>query len=130
MNEATTLSSLTQKGIYKSFDDFKNNTPWIVEFELKKGKITDELYVNSGTSSQVLPEYWGFYDGKQLFIKSGYNAFPAVQQQNSFEVYGSKFITHTQIAFRNAITGVVWGASKKVLDKKILQLNMETGEFH
>jgi hypothetical protein len=61
------LDSGFKKGVYLSFDDFKNNRPSIVEFREKKmhyGKLNNhtEIYLED-MNGQTISNYWGFSDG-------------------------------------------------------------------
>lgn len=97
------------------------------DFRLAKGKLTDQLYLIENGSETLLTEFWGFSDGINLFIKAGFNVYMAVRQQNSFEVYGGKYISNFQ---NNASQRDLIKINGIKVDRKILQLNMETGEFY
>jgi hypothetical protein len=99
----------------------------VTNFRFHPGKITDELYTGSGKDERLLTDYWGFYDGKQLFIRSGFNAFPAVRCGNSWEVYGAKHISNVH---NNAQPGQLIRINSMELFRKIMQVNMETGVFY
>lgn len=97
-----------------------------VEFRFSNGKLTDELYIVNGNSEILVAKYWGFYDGKNLFIQAGMSAFKAVQQQNTFEIFGSKHVTNYH---NNPQQGDIKLISFG-LDNKILQVNMDTGKLY
>lgn len=121
------LNTPVRKGVFLSFNDFKKNQPYETEFKLKTSKLTDELYAVTKNSEELLADYWGFYDGTSLFIRSGYNVFPAIRLHNTFEILGAKYISHVH---NNPQPGDLIPVNKLKLDKKILQLNMETGKFY
>lgn len=127
LNNAAMIEYPTQKGIYLSFDDLKNNKILTTDFKVENGKVTDELYLIDGDSKQILTDFWGCFDGKTFFIKSGYNIFPALQQQNTFEVYGNKYISNVYSQYNSPDITIT--SSRMKIDKKILQINMETGSF-
>jgi hypothetical protein len=57
-----------KKGVYLSFDDFKNNRPSIIEFKEMKmhyGKLNanTEIYLED-MKGQTISNYWGYSDGK------------------------------------------------------------------
>ncbi len=116
----------TQKGIYLTFEDFKNNRLWLTDFKFTNGKVTDELYLINNGKQTLFTDFWGFNDGKNLLIKLGFNIFSAVRQQNTFEIFGAKHISnyHNNPGHQAQIN-----LSSVSLDLKILQLNMETGTF-
>ncbi|MEO5945709.1 MAG: hypothetical protein ABIP79_02755 [Chitinophagaceae bacterium] len=97
----------------------------VTNFKFTNGKVTDELYLVNNGKDELLTDFWGFNDGKKLFIKLGFNIFPAVPQQNTFEVFGAKHISNYH---NNPKQGDIKITSMD-LDLKILQLNMETGKF-
>lgn len=82
--------TVLQKGVYLTFDEFKANKPSVREFELKKGKLADVLYLGSGPNG-TLPtrEAWGYCDGEYVFMKAGENYYPLVRHQDSFYLLGS-----------------------------------------
>jgi hypothetical protein len=56
-----------KKGVYLSFDDFKNNRPSVIAFQVKKmhyGKLNtnSEIYLED-MKGETISDYWGFSDG-------------------------------------------------------------------
>jgi hypothetical protein len=74
-----------------TFDEFKNNAPSEKNFELKKGKAADVLYIRRQNGNEF-PErnVWGYCDGKNSFIKSANNFFLLQLRGNAFYIYGAK----------------------------------------
>ncbi len=120
-------TGLLPKGIYLSFEDFKNNKILSADFRLQQGKITDELYLVQNEKENLITEFWGFSDGKDLFIKSGFNVYASVRQHNSFEVFGGKHISNYH---NNPSQGDLLRVNSMSVDRKILHLSMETGKFY
>ncbi|HLG38627.1 MAG TPA: hypothetical protein VI461_03125 [Chitinophagaceae bacterium] len=116
-----------KKGIFLTFEDFKKNNPLLTEFRLKEGNKTDELYMGSGQNEQIVADYWGYFDGNSLYIKAGFNVFKAVRQQQTFEIYGAKYISNYH---NNPVQGDLFKINSVGLDRKILQMNMDNGEFY
>lgn len=119
--------TLIQKGIFLTFEDFKKNKPLNTEFRLKNGKVTDELYILNGKEESLITDFWGFYNGEKLFIKTGLNIFPAVRRQNTFEIFGAKYVTNNH---NNPQPGELLRINSMKINKKILQLDMATGNFY
>jgi hypothetical protein len=115
------------KGIYLTFQDFINNKIMAADFRWQNGTITDELYLVQNGTESLVTEFWGFSDGKTLFIKSGFNIYPAIRRQNTFEVFGAKHITNYH---NNASPNDLIKINSMSVDRKILQLSMETGKFY
>jgi hypothetical protein len=71
MNNIPVLrDSSFKKGVYLSFDDFKNNRPSIIDFQVKKmhyGKLNanTEIYLED-MKGETISNYWGYYDGEAL----------------------------------------------------------------
>ena len=118
--------TVIRKGVFMTFDDFKKNRPIETYFRLKEGKLTDELYMGKGETETLVTDYWGFFDGKFLYIKAGFSAFKAIRQHNTFEIYGSKQLSNYH---NNAQPGDI-KLNAMGIDRKILQVNMDTGELY
>jgi hypothetical protein len=118
--------SIIRKGIFLTFDDFKKNQPSETNFNFQQGKLTDELYIGNKPNERVVDSYWGFFDGKDLYIRAGYSAFKAIRQSGSFELYGAVSISNYH---NNPLPGDIKFNSMG-MDKKILQVNMDTGELY
>jgi hypothetical protein len=115
------------KGIFLTFSDFKNNKPYVATFKFREGKLTDELYITDNGREDLIADYWGFCDDKgSLYIKSGFNAFKAIRQQNTFELFGAKYISNYH---NNPSQGSI-KISSYSLDEKILQVNMDNGKIY
>ena len=57
-----------KKGVYLSFEDFKNNQPSIIDFQKKKmryGTINTEVYLEN-MKGETISNYWGYSDGKEF----------------------------------------------------------------
>ena len=111
-----------EKGVFLTFQDFKENKPRYKQFQLKKGDLTDEVYILNNGKEEVLENYWGFSDNSGLYIRLGANVFRAIRQQNTFELVGFHHInTH-----RDYQTGIEFTTKTK----KIFQVNMRTGMLY
>jgi hypothetical protein len=120
------LEDQPKKGIYYSFEDFRKNKPNDTSLRFREGNVSDELYVVSGEREQLVSDYWGFFDGSTLFIKAGFSAFKAVKQQNTFEIFGSLYVSN----YHDNPTPGGLNINSTSLDRKIMQVNMDTGEFY
>lgn len=131
------------KGIYRSFKEFVNNTPTIAEYKLLHDQKTITLYTKND-KNEWIPEdkIFGFCDGSICWIKTDYNYNPLIREGHTFE-----FIEYTEISGRSPSGFFVTGGSpifnilgsvlvssavnsldNTYYDKKLYQLNMETGE--
>jgi hypothetical protein len=82
-----------QKGVYKSFEEFKMNTPSLKEYELRKGKFGDLLYVKENGTAYPERYAWGFCDGTDIFINSSDKYAKLIRRQNTFYFAGIKGVT-------------------------------------
>ena len=116
--------SVLKKGVYKNFNEFILNTPSITNYEIHKGKLSDELYVTENNQSYPLQDYWGYCDGKNLFIRSEKNLFQLNKIGSTFNVRGIKsFWVVTTKQGTNAYTNYDVNLAP-------FQLNMQNGELY
>ena len=58
-----------KKGVYASFQEFKDNSPSILNYEIRQEKNDHLLYIKDGTgTSQYSHDAWGYCDGQSMFI--------------------------------------------------------------
>jgi len=79
-----------KKGVYASFEEFKTNNPSIEQFEYRKGKFGDMLYVKQGDNEFPDRKCWGFSDGEKLYVHSGDKFSELVRVGNTFYLNGTK----------------------------------------
>ena len=127
-----------KKGVYETFEDFKQNNPKYPEFEVKKEKLSDELYVKQEDGTEVLQRsIWGYCDGENLFIKSADNYFPLYRYGNTFYFKGAKGINRSikikgANAAMNGVFGIVGGQNKKAkfdISYRPYQVDIDNGEI-
>jgi hypothetical protein len=130
------------KGVYLSYEEFKNNNPGIKDYEIKKSSQAHTLYVKDETGTEFpLRKIWGFCDGERIYIQ-GANAYFELEYLNhTFYCYGAKkiFMTYaipkpfrgTGIATSPGLGGIIGQSlrqsSSYKLVTKLMQLDLETG---
>lgn len=135
------LSKPMQKGIYRSFEDFKNNKPSSIEFSVDKNKTGDYLYVKNEKGEDILfTDLWGYCDGQDMFIFSANNYFKLHRSHNGFKIYGAKdFSSKRNLRANFGLLDMVSPnsnyaksktATKYYLAKNFFQLDMESGELY
>jgi hypothetical protein len=129
----TTVSP--SKGVFMTFEDFRQGKIGHSDFAFRKGSLTDELYIKSGNNETLLLEFWGFFDGKDYYIKLGHNFFKLLRQNNTFDFMGAKNLTRYSSNFDNySGRGVTSNGRLTIvqtkLDLKPLQIDMQTGEVY
>ncbi len=121
-----------KKGVYANFEEFKANSPSIKEYELRKNKMGDILYVKEGNSEYPARLVWGFCDGTYIFINSGDKYSKLVRRGNTFYFFGIKGLTQSNYNFLNVsgLSAFRNGGKKSgyKMELKYYQLDMETGE--
>ena len=80
---------LPQKGLYATFDDFKNNHPSLqVFFEQPDGADLPEVYElkEDGKKGKTIPfkKYYAVCDGKKIYISGVYALYPLTKNDNDF----------------------------------------------
>ncbi len=133
-----------KKGVYLTYDDFKNNRPSIHDFEIKKSDYSHTLFVKDEQGNQYpVRKIWGFSDGENLFIKSADIFFKLEKFNNNFYCWASKNVSMvTTVPIGNIIglglisaaTGTYGGnagrKTKAALFLKLYQLDLETGHLY
>src|SRR5258706_5616319 len=126
------------RGIYLSFDDFKNDKPSYPRFKFKISKYSADVTVGQNGKEIILTDYWGFFDGADYYIKPGLLPFKAIRRGNTFDLFGS-----LQGDDHNFIIGILGNAGRldagtsgyvSVPQSYVpiypLQVDMETGSVY
>ena len=136
-NETPVLKdAVFKKGVYKDFEEFKANAPFIKEYELRKGSVGDVLFIKEGDSEYPVRSVWGFCDGKDIFINSGDKYSKLERKENTFYFFGIKGVVQKTKHIGGMSTGLNYamntGPKRTVykLDIKYYQIDMETGEVY
>lgn len=123
-----------QRGIYRTYEDFAQKRPALLNFVLEQDEGGDYLYLNENGEQRLFTDFWGFSDGRSHFIKLGTNFFPLVRDGNSYSFMGCLQPIHrSQPRSRNrvsryALFGVFGELHQTRLTKFLrpMQLDMET----
>jgi hypothetical protein len=120
------------RGIFLTFDDFKNNKISYPDFKLKTSKLSTDVTITQNDKEVILTEYWGYYDGKYLFVKPGLVPFRMIRQGNTFDLYGSlRGDTYAYSSTTSTKIGLVtFNNSQSFLPAYPLQVDMETGKVY
>ena len=127
------------KGVYANIDEFKNNQPSILQYEITKDKKSNmELDVPDGNGRFIYTHtVWGFCDGNQIYVMMDGNVFPVFVVQHQFYVLGSKEYQDHKLwipfAFPLGAVAFVSGAAD-VKDNvtrslRLFRLDLRTGEI-
>jgi len=136
INVPILVQTVYKKGVYKTFEEFKDNNPSIKDFQFKKGSAGDILYVS--VNGQEYPERsaWGFCDGKNLFINSSDKYAQLVNEGRTFYFKGVKSVTRNakHRTMKTSIFNLATNTGEKKtaysMDYKYYIIDMETGEIY
>ena len=85
VDRVTTLTP----GVYASFDEFRNNTPSIRDFEVKHESTERLLYIKEpGGASYYSHNAWGYSDGRSVFIMHNGHLCPVWKLGHAYYFYG------------------------------------------
>lgn len=118
------------RGIFLSFEDFKNNRTVFPDFIYTPHKASTDILITKNGELTSLTEYWGFFDGKELFIKPGLLPFKVVRQGKTFDLYGSFRGDRYSVATRNGTRRNAFITNDVFVPEYPLQLDMETGKVY
>jgi hypothetical protein len=87
----TGANSLTP-GVYTSFEEFKNNNPSILHFEIQLEKKEQLLYIQDANGSFYYShDAWGYCDGKSTFIMRDGKLHQLWKEGNAFYFLGQAY---------------------------------------
>jgi hypothetical protein len=92
--------SLLRKGVYASFEEFRNNTPSILNYDIKKDEENLLIYIKeTGGRTYYSHSAWGYCDGKNIFIMKDGVLRPAWREGKAWYFFGK-----TKIETSDALT--------------------------
>ena len=101
-----------KRGIYKNFQEFKNNAPSVTQFTIRYNNFSTILY--DSNEEEISTKIFGFSDGIACWIYDAPYSIRLVRVTNSFEFFSTLYIL---------------GEFKTISPRKFLHsLDMETGE--
>ena len=86
------------RGVYASFEEFRDNAPSIQDFEVKTDNGGLAIYLKSSDGgSYYTHNAWGYCDGRQIFLMRGGLLQPLRKAGNSFCFYGTEPYDHAPV---------------------------------
>lgn len=132
-----------QKGVYRTYNEFMNNSPSIKNFEIRQTSIAHTLYVKDDNGEEYpIRKIWGFSDGERVFIKSNDAYFLLEKHNNAFYAWASKRLTKKQNLFTPGTIGVgliflgtgmmlsAQDTKQNVMELKLYQLDIDSGTLY
>jgi hypothetical protein len=126
-------TSSLQKGVYMTFEEFKNNAPSVLVFEVTKTKLTDDIYVEHENKFILNRTAWGYCDGTNTFVKLGMNLFQLFRQGFTYSLFGNTRIILAPSGMSSSgsigidVLSTIF-PPKSAIDVTPIQLDMETGK--
>lgn len=127
-----------RKGVYASFEDFRNNKPSIFNYEIEKensSSMTLRLKDEQG-KSYYSRKMWGYCDGQQTYVMMDGNLFPIFTYDRAYYVYGSKeYLVKKNylplfLVFPGALVFATVPISENVTRRlRFFRLDIKTGEI-
>jgi len=127
-----------QKGLYATFQDFKNNTPTETKFIEEFNKKTEPLffYMNDDSSKGkevTRTHYYAICDGNILFISTEHGLYPARKKDHDFYFVGkAKEASNTSsVAMASFMFGIVGGMLASIPETATFEFKIDhvTGKF-
>jgi hypothetical protein len=81
------LAGPCKKGIYRSFAEFRNNSPFIKDFTIEKSKFNTILLADKNGNYIPTTKLFAFCDGEKYWLLMGNYRFPMLRVGNSFEFF-------------------------------------------
>ena len=116
--------TMVNKGVYLTFNEFRNNKPSIRNFSEKKLRIRigkEEDYIEDNQGNRI-SNYWGYYNGNEWKIGK-YGNDKMFRKGNAFE-----FFSKTKTAAMSTNRGNTYGSTNNEAKPWMpYQIDMETG---
>jgi hypothetical protein len=88
-NKPILLEKSLRPGFYRNFSEFENNEPGVPLQDSALHSMLELMHYRVGKAiSDEAPDtsYWGYCDGRKLFIRNGYNFFELEKKDDAFYV--------------------------------------------
>jgi hypothetical protein len=76
--------NLPARGVYANFEEFRNNTPSIQNFEIRLENHERVLYIRESGATYYSHDAWGYCDGKDIYIMRDGILCPAWKEGKAF----------------------------------------------
>jgi hypothetical protein len=108
------------RGVYANFEEFRNNTPSIQNFEIKLENQERVLYIRESGNTYYTHDAWGYSDGKDIYVMRDGILCPALKEGNAFYLPAAA-------ATVNSVTKARERDYKK---RSIYFIDMDTGDIY
>lgn len=81
------LTQPCKRGVYRSYIEFRNNTPSINNFKIEKGRFKTIVLLDKQGNDLPVINMFGYCDGERYWILMGNYGFPLFRMGNGFEFF-------------------------------------------
>ncbi len=117
------------KGVYANVEEFRNNAPSILKYEISKdGRGDYDLNIPDETGKLYLTHtVWGFSDGQQPYVMIDGSLFPVYRIGHQFYVLGSKEYRYRKLWLYMPI-GPIEAVEDMVKTMRLFRLDPDSGK--
>lgn len=124
-------------GVYKSFEEFKNNNPSLVRIHLKMKDKELVQILDEDNNPVILKNYWGACDGKNRYVVFRGMLHKLSSSDKSFKFLSYRQETKDRNMLATSVTRVLafgpagsQGKPGKRVKPEYFYLNMDNGQIH
>jgi hypothetical protein len=108
------------RGVYANFEEFRNNTPSIQNFEIKLENHERLIYIRESGTTYYTHEVWGYSDGKDIYVMRDGILFPAWKEGRAFYLPAAAAIANSMMEPRE----------RDYKQRSIYFIDMDTGDIY
>ncbi|HUB61916.1 MAG TPA: hypothetical protein VL978_14480 [Puia sp.] len=108
------------RGVYASFEEFRNNTPSIQNFEIKLEHHERLLYIKESGNAYYTHDAWGYCDGKDFYVMRDGILYPAWKEGKAFYLPAAGATENSTTATRD----------HEYKQRSIYFIDMDTGDIY
>jgi hypothetical protein len=108
------------RGVYATFEEFRNNTPSIQNFEIKLENHERVVYIRESGNTYYSHQVWGYCDGKDIYVMRDGILCPAWKEGKAFYVPAARATT-------NSLTE---SGDRDYKQRSIYFIDMDTGDIY
>jgi hypothetical protein len=108
------------QGVYASFEEFRNNTPSIQNYEIKLENHERLLYIRESGNTYYTHDAWGYCDGKDFYVMRDGILCPAWKEGKAFYLPAAGAISNSPNVNRD----------RDYKQKSIYFIDMDTGDIY
>jgi len=118
--DAPIAETTPARGVYANFEEFRNNTPSIQDFEIKMENNEHLLYIRESGKTYYSHDAWGYCDGKDIYVMRDGILCLAWQEGKAFYIPAGATAGSTLTITRN----------HDYKQRSIYSIDMDTGDIY